>query len=492
MKRLLLLAISFITLLQAYSISGGYDYYIFYTAEGKPYVEVYYWVEGRTIQYKNISDTKKQGELEITLMISLEDTNKVFSFEKNIIQTREFDLNDSLMSDVYDVKRIMLPEGVSYLELQVRDVHSTANNSFRTKDTLTAKDGSAPDLFVSNIQLIDFVVPTTDENRFSKGGYDILPYHGSYYSSDQGKIMFYTEINNADKVFNPGGKYIINCYLENASTGLQLENFMARKRMKAEKFTPLLSEFPIATLGPGMYNFVVEVRDSLNQFKAKTSVPIDRENLRAELTEDAFRTINIDKTWADGLKQDSLEEYLHCLRPICEGNEYQYVQNIIKENDPQTMRKFLYAFWTNRYPDDPGQPYKSYSEFKSYMNLVGYVEEAYGTTISKGYLTPRGRIFLRYGAPNSIAQRYYEPSSYPYEIWQYYKLNSQTKVKFVFYCDDLVTNDFRLLHSDLRGEIQNRQWELVLKSRNNTFKGDQDTMNPNYGEWARDLYNNPR
>ncbi len=492
MKRFLLLLLGIFSFLKAYTISGGYDYYIFYTADGKPYVEVYYWVEGRTIQYKGISDTKKMGELEITVMIGLEDTNKVFSYEKITLKTQEFGINDSLMSDVYDVKRIMIPTGISYLELRVKDLNSTTNNSFVTKDTLNAVDASKADLFVSNIQLIDFVIPTEDENRFSKGGFDILPYHGSYYASDQGKLMFYTEISNASKAFNPGGKYLMNCYLENAITGLQLESFLVRKRMKAEPFTVVLSEFPIASLGPGTYNFVVEIRDSLNQFKAKVSVPIDRENLHAELTEDAYRTVSIEKTWADGLKQDSLEEYLHSLRPICEGNEYQYIKNIMKENDPLTMRKFIYAFWTSRYPDDPGQPYKSYSEFKSYNNLVYYVNEAYGTTINKGYLTERGRVFLRYGAPNSISQRHNEPSAYPYEIWYYYKLNAQTKVKFIFYSDDLVTNDFRLLHADLRGEIQNRQWEMILHSRNNTYKGDQNEMNPNYGSWSRDLYNNPR
>jgi hypothetical protein len=120
------------------------------------------------------------------------------------------------------------------------------------------------------------------------------------------------------------------------------------------------------------------------------------------------------------------------------------------------------------------------------------VNEAFSTTINKGYLTERGRVFLRYGAPNSISQRHNEPSAYPYEIWYYYKLNAQTKVKFVFYSDDIVTNDFRLLHADLRGEIQNRQWEMILFSRNNTYKGDQNDMNPNYGSWSRDLYNNPR
>lgn len=492
MKKSLLLLIFFLNIVKTFSISGGYDYYIFYTREGKPYVEIYYWIEGRTISYKNISDYKKQGELEITIIIGLQDTSKVYNYEKNNLLTNEFNITDSLMADVYDVKRIMIPPGISYLELFVKDLNSSTNNRFSSKDTLNSVDAVKSDLFISNIQLIDFVIPTETENRFSKGGFDILPYHGSYYASDQGKLTFYTEINNANITLNEGGKYLLNCYLENASTGLQMQDFFVRKRMMAKNHTVILSEFPIANLGPGTYNFIVEVRDSLNRFIAKSSITIDRENLHTALTEDAYRTISIDKTWADVLKQDSLQEYIHSLRPICEGNEYQYVKNIIEENDPATMRKFIYAFWTSRYPDEPAFPYKSYSEFKTYNNLVYFVNEAYGTSISKGYLTQRGRVFLRYGAPNSISQRHNEPSAYPYEIWYYYKLNAQTKVKFVFYSDDLVTNDFRLLHADLKGEIQNRQWEMILKSRNNVYKGDQDQMNPNYGDWSRNLYNNPR
>jgi len=492
MKRtLLLLSFLFISI-KAFSISGGYDYYIFYTPEGKPYVELYYWVEGRTINYKDLGNTKKQGELEVSIMISMQDTSKIFSFEKINLKTLEFNSADSLPSDVYDVKRIMIPDGVSYLEISVKDLNAINGVGFSNKDTLNAINALTSPLFVSNIQLIDFVLPTENENMFSKGGFDILPSHSSYYTSEQGKIVFYTEIHNADKTLNAGGKYIVNCFLENAATGLMLDNFIMRKRMKAEPFTVLLSEFIIKDLGPGTYNFVVEVRDSMNQFKAKSMVPIDRENLHVAITEDSYKTISIDKTWADMLPQDSLEEYLHSLRPICEGNEYQFVKNAIKENDPRTMRQLIYAFWTNRYPDNASNPYRSYSEFKSYANLVYYVNDAFGTTLMKGYLTERGRVYLKYGPPNSISQRYYEPSAFPYEIWNYYKLNAQTRVKFVFYSEDIVTNDFRLLHSDLRGEIQNRQWDLILHSRNNTYKGDDNNSNPNYGNWSQDLYNNPR
>lgn len=492
MKKLLLLLFLFVGFIKGYSISGGYDYYIFYTPEGKPYLEIYYWVEGNSIEYKQISDTKKQGAVEVTIIVSDKDTSKVFAFEKINLTTREFDMQDTLMSDIYNVKRIKLPMGISFIDLCIKDLNSKDLNSFASSDTIDTKDPSSNGVFVTNVQLIDFVVPTEKENRFSKGGYDILPYHGNYYSADHEKILFYTEIVNAARELGKGGKYLLTCYLENAATGLQLENFIVRKRMLAEDYAVVLSEFPIAALGPGNYNFVVEVRDSLNQYRTKSSIAIAREKLYADINEDTYRTISTLNTWADALPQDSLAEYLHSLRPICEGNEYQYVKNILRENDPATMRKFIYAFWTNRYPDGPGNPYRSLSEFKSYNNLVYYVNEAYSNSVTKGYLTERGRVFLKYGPPNSISDRRMEPSAFPYEIWHYYKLNAQTRVKFVFWCDDASTNDYRLLHSDLRGEIQNRKWEQMLFQRNNNFYGDDNDVNSNFGSWSRDYYNNPR
>ena len=120
------------------------------------------------------------------------------------------------------------------------------------------------------------------------------------------------------------------------------------------------------------------------------------------------------------------------------------------------------------------------------------VNKNFGTLIQRGYETDRGRVYLRYGAPNSINQRYNEPSAYPYEIWQYWQIRSQTNVRFVFYNKDEVSNDFALLHSDLRGEINNRQWEMFLFQRNNVFDVDQNNINNQFGNWSNDLFRNPR
>lgn len=150
------------------------------------------------------------------------------------------------------------------------------------------------------------------------------------------------------------------------------------------------------------------------------------------------------------------------------------------------MKRFIYAFWVKR---NASQPQNAFSD---YWKQVLIANENFGTLINKGYDTDRGRVFLKYGMPNAISQRHNEPSAYPYEIWQYFQLKSQTNVRFVFYNKDQISNDFTLLHSDLRGEINNRQWELFLFQRNNSFNVDDNNIYNQFGNWSKDLYNNPR
>lgn len=89
------------------------------------------------------------------------------------------------------------------------------------------------------------------------------------------------------------------------------------------------------------------------------------------------------------------------------------------------------------------------------------VVKEFSTSIRKGYNTDRGRVYLQYGPPDNRTQMPHEPSAYPYEIWQYYKVKGQSNRRFIFYNPDLVTNDFKLIHSDALGEIMNDQWQLL-------------------------------
>jgi len=101
-----------------------------------------------------------------------------------------------------------------------------------------------------------------------------------------------------------------------------------------------------------------------------------------------------------------------------------------------------------------------------YRTQVVIAQENFGNIIKKGYQTDRGRVFLQYGPPNAREGHYNEPSTYPYEIWQYYTLNqNQRNKRFVFYSPDMVTADFTLLHSDAIGEVYEPRWKVFLRSK---------------------------
>ena len=63
---------------------------------------------------------------------------------------------------------------------------------------------------------------------------------------------------------------------------------------------------------------------------------------------------------------------------------------------------------------------------------------------------------------------------------------------------DIATNDFQLIHSDAIGELNNNRWTTEIYSR--TYSSYQEyynsdgSVNPNinYGDEAKDYYDNPR
>jgi hypothetical protein len=140
-----------------------------------------------------------------------------------------------------------------------------------------------------------------------------------------------------------------------------------------------------------------------------------------------------------------------------------------------------------------------------YKAEVDKVNANYGTQIMRGYQTDRGRVYLQYGPPDQIVPMNNEPSSYPYEIWQYYTIRgnatddvnnpqntTQSNRRFVFANFDLVTNNYQLIHSDARGEVRDDRWKVRLTKRDNANPNLDSNQNPSqYGGRADDFFINP-
>ena len=164
------------------------------------------------------------------------------------------------------------------------------------------------------------------------------------------------------------------------------------------------------------------------------------------------------------------------MRPIAGEVERDVIDKEVIEATLDFKQKFFYTFWKNRNLANPEY------EWAQYRKKVNYVQKYYKTRIKEGFETDRGRIYCKYGAPNDKIQRPNEPSSYPYEIWRYYKVGIYSNKRFIFYMPDLVGNDYELLHSDLQGEVNNKNWQLILNKRNTPFQDiDQETGNSHFG-----------
>lgn len=465
------------------TLTGGYDYVLYYAQDYTPYIETYLWIDGKSIQYTTEND-RKEGKVEITVILS--QNGKVAFYDKYGLKTRNYHSSDTIFDWVYDLRRFPIGQGIWEFEIILTDPNNPDGLPVEMKDTITVGlNNGTPSL--SQIQFISHYQKSANPNIFSRGGYDMIPFHDNYYEENLKKIIFYAELYQADKFFGPQGKFLLSYFIENYESGKQLEEFSYRKREFAQPVKPLLAEMDISQLPVGRYNLVIEIRDSLNQYRTRIKKFFERENKYYSFKDFDIQAVDVTGTFIDRFSDiDSLRHFIKCLKPIAAESEYQHGKNVIKNGDPVMMKRFIYAFWVKR---NASQPQNAFSD---YWKQVLIANENFGTLINKGYDTDRGRVFLKYGMPNAISQRHNEPSAYPYEIWQYFQLKSQTNVRFVFYNKDQISNDFTLLHSDLRGEINNRQWELFLFQRNNSFNVDDNNIYNQFGNWSKDLYNNPR
>ncbi len=87
---------------------------------------------------------------------------------------------------------------------------------------------------------------------------------------------------------------------------------------------------------------------------------------------------------------------------------------------PYTERKeYFYRFWKNQ---DPNPDTPENELMGEYYRRVNFSNKNFSITGVDGWLTDRGRIYIKFGQPDDIERHPFEAGSYPFEIWRYYTL----------------------------------------------------------------------
>lgn len=488
MKRFVIIIIVLVCMLPAISQTGNvnalFNYGVFRSPQQGTYTETWLSVNAATVMFKKSPDGKFRGEVEILMLFTQK--GQIVNFKKYNLTSQAVDDTNRRNFSFLDQQRFLLAEGEYDMELSVRDVNSSRPAVESVINVLV--DVPSDKVALSTVMLAERTEPATTPTPLTRAGYDLYPDLLSFYPESRKQITLYTEVYNTLPVWGEEGMFLLTCFIESFETGKIVNNISFYKREKAAQVVPLLHTFDISQLPSGNYNIVVEVRDKENKVVAFKEVFFQRSNPNIQLRLEDIEAINVADVFTSGYTHpDTLAFFIRACMPLASDMERTFGLNLISTRDVLHMQQYLYHFW---YIRDAANPQLAWLNYKVQVDKVNM---SYSTFIEPGFETDRGRIFLKYGAPNSIYKSTHEPEAYPYEIWHYYKLTgNQTNRKFVFISSDMGSTSFELAHSNATGEMNDPQWHLRLHARNvGGTNVDRTQYDTNYGSRALEIFNNP-
>lgn len=471
--------------LRAKNLQAYLNYTVFNVPDQVPFIETYLSVAGETVIYKKNDKGLFQGNIEVTFIFRQQ--SEIKEYDKYQLFSPEVQDTSSIDFSFIDQQRYFIPEGDYEMEIIISDMNA-GKKPFNAIQPVSIQFDDAKIGF-SGIQLVKSFSPSDQQNILTKGGFDLVPMVYNFYPESVNKLTYYTEIYNTEKIMGAGEKFLVVCMIKSFETGNTLKDFVSYKKLDTRAIVPVLNEYDISGLPSGNYRMIIEARNKQNEMVAYNDIFFQRSNPNIQFSLEDLAAIDVNSTFANQIRSsDTLQEFINCLDPIATELEKTFIYKQSKTADVKTKQQFFYNFWASRDVTDPEKAWREY------YNMVLVVNNAYKTQISKGYETDRGRVYLKYGPPNIISESYNEPSSYPYEIWHYYELgNNQRNKKFVFYTHDMITNNFKLLHSDAIGEISNYKWQIFLNNRwYDPYNVDVEASPDIYGGKADDYFRNPR
>lgn len=454
-----------------------------YATPEKTYVEINIEVAAATVTFKPVDSLHLQAGVEVLILIK--DGEKVVTYEKYRMSSPLV----SIPQELLDVKRLFVPAGQYQLEISFQDIYDPNNQDQFAAPLNIAIDPSRINL--SDVQLLRGFKPDESEGPFNKNGYFLEPLPFLFYDRTATRLAFYAEIYHADKSIAAGGNYLVRYFIEKEKgNGVTALISIGTQRKPPSEIDAVLVQMDIKNLVSGNYSLTVELRNATNELLAIRKVPFQRSNPFLSMEENELTEELVSKQFVQDLSEDNLRYSLRAISPTLSGDENETLKNLLQSGDLKGMRYFLFRHFMQLDPNNPEQA------FREYMEVAGQVDQKFNTGFGRGFESARGIIYLRYGRPDDLIHVEDDPSAPPYEIWIYYNFpkTNQKNVKFLFYNPSLAGEDFILLHSTARGEINNPRWERELYKRNagEQYQGDnyQDAteMQRNVGRNARTYF----
>lgn len=455
------------------------DYGTFYNPEKGPYVETYILIPASSITYKEV-EGGEQASAQITLMFK--EGEEVKAFDKFLLNSEVIEDAENGALNMVDLKRLFVPNGKYTFSIDIADMANPENKASVSFPLEISKSES--NVTVSDLLLIEKISTSESENIYTRGDYDMVPNVIRFYPESMNSLKYYAEVYQSEKL---GDAFLAKAYI--SENGKAIPDLQKMTKVSAGYVAVVYDAMDISKLPNGNYDLVLEIRDKKNELIASSIGPFQRSNPSlSPVSSITLKDVNPENSFLSKYDDKQITEYLKYLDPVITEDDRVMIEASLKAKDGDRQRRILLNYWMAQEELDPE------SAFNEYMTLVRLVNDQYATQLEPGYQTDRGYFILRYGKPNDILPINNEAGAVPYEIWTYNSVERthQTNVKTVFYNPDYIVNDYEIIHSEIRGEFNNRRWQLdvvnAFKNSNSAEDFDSEDLRDSFGKQLDDNF----
>jgi len=430
--------------------ANDFDFYMDYArfngSQGFGYLEVYFGIPRDRLHFEAV-DSAFQAQFQI--QIDVYQTDSLISSQtwQNQDQVNFLDAIQSGQT-LQDVKGLYLKPGNYAIHALVHDL-SNRNQKEKIVDVEIAIDDETK-LSMSDIQLALYIKKDTDESKFVKNGYRILPNPGRVYTSAGPILYYYLEIYGLSPL-NDGidSSYTVSIELQN-DQGQRVRKMADKKKIRNASSLVEMGNMHVGALKTAAYSLNVGVVDHASNDSVSSRILFyvyrqqDLVQMQdSEINEDYGKDIE-----CLSMDESSLNQHFEYVKYIATRNE----TKAYKKLDVQGKRMFMQEFWRKRDTNEM----TIQNEFKDeYYTKINITKQQFSTPNREGWKTDRGRVLIIYGEPDDIKRYTFGSWGRPYEVWQYFKVEGG--VEFIF-ADESGYGQYILIHSTATNQIHDFEW----------------------------------
>jgi GWxTD domain-containing protein len=300
---------------------------------------------------------------------------------------------------------------------------------------------------LSDIELCSSITESSDQKDvFYKNTYRVIPNPNCVYGLTTSPLVYtYMEFYNLET----GTTYAIKAQIVDSKGVVKKQRTHLRRFSKSNVVD--VTTLNVTSIASGKYNYEVILSDTLGNEIAKSQRPIYLYNPNAQSTQTTSLSAGSD-VYA-GLSFDELAEEFRIAKYVTLSEDD---KTFDKLTTVEARQEFLQKFWKRVEKEELGGLNLTRSV---YLQRVQVANQRYKTYAKEGWRTDQGRVLVLYGEPDEIQKFTNSNDSKPYEVWNYQQIEGG--VEFVF-IDLTGFNEYILVHSTKRGEVQDKAWHQLL------------------------------